>query len=822
MAKTSPIQTNFTSGELSELIAGRVDVGKYFNGASILENFYPLQYGGADRRPGTIFVAEVKDSSKSTRLISFEFSTTDTYIIEVGNQYARFFRNGGSVLEANKTITAATAANPVVITSNGHGYLDGEEILISGVVGMTEINNKRFLVANKTANTFELHDKDGNAVNGLAYTAYVSDGVANRVYEVATPYLEADIFEIDFTQSADKIYLAHQDYAPRELTRTGHTSWTLSLFNFEGGPFQPANTSAITMTPSLDTVGAGRTLTASAAYFTAAMVGGLIQVKDGWAEITGYTNTTTVTIEIFVALGTGPGATLLWAIGSWSDEFGYPGSVAFMEQRLFWASSPTEPQTIWGSETGVFENHLPGSNDADPINVEILNTKVNAVDWMLGGTDGLACGTRAGVSLLDGGGVGDAITPSNQRVRRETTYGSKKIKAKQIGENVYYVQRDGRTMREFAKANDVDINKALDMTILSSHILTSGIVDMDYQQSPNNILWCVRTDGVLAALTREIDQEVAAWSRHIIAGSYLTGSTVTESIATTPVDTYDQVWLLNKRTINSHTRRYVEYFAPPIFEDLDHAFFVDSGLTYDDPIDITGATAANPVVVTAPTHGFSDGDTIKIYEILGMTELNGNTYKIKNKTANTFELTDEDDVNINGSAFEAYVANGIVRKKVSTITGLDHLEGETVSILADGSVLTDEVVVNGAIALQSAAAVVNVGLHKKSRLQTMRFEGGSVTGTSQAKHKRIYELGLRIYRTVGFNIGASEEEAEPVEFRTADMDMDEPVPLYTGDKLIPFPPAKDGERDGYVYIEQDQPLPCTIIAIMPKAEVHDT
>lgn len=822
MPKTSPIQTNFSAGELSELIAGRVDVAKYFNGASILENFYPLQYGGADRRPGSMFVAEVKNSAKSTRLIAFEFSTTDTYIIEVGDLYMRFFRNGGSVLEGNISISGGiTQANPGVVTAASHGYNNGDEVLITGVVGMTQVNNKRFLVANKTANTFELTNKDGANVNTTGYTAYSSAGTINRVYEIATPYLEADIFDIDFTQSADRIYLAHQEYAPRELTRTGHTSWTLSLFNFEGGPFQAPNDTAITMTPSADTVGAGRTLTASSAFFTANMVGGLIKVKSGWAEITGYTSTTVVTIEIFVALATGPGATTDWAIGSWSAEYGFPGSVAFMEQRLFWASTPTEPQTEWGSETGVFDNHLPGADDTDPINAEILNTKVNAIDWMLGGTDGLACGTRAGISLTDGGGVGDAITPSNVRIRRSTTYGSKKIKPKQIGENVYYVQRDGRTMREFAK-NEYDVRKALDMTILASHILESGVDDMDYQQSPNNILWCVRGDGVLAALTREIDQEVAAWSRHIIAGTYLTGNAVAETVATIPVETYDQVWIIVKRTINGVTRRYVEYLADPMFEDLDHAFFVDSGLCYDEPVTISGATKANPVVVTATGHGFSNGDTIKIYEVLGMTELNGNTYKIKNKTANTFELTDEDDVNINGTAYGTYVADGVVRKKVSSVSGLDHLEGETVSVLADGSVLTDEVVSGGAITLQSIAAIVNVGLHKKSRLQTMRFEAGSATGTAQGKHKRIYEVFLRLYRTVGFNIGASEEEAVPFEFRTADMDMDEPVPLYTGDKQVPFPPAESDERDGYIYIEQDQPLPCTIIAIMPKAEVHDT
>ena len=129
---------SFTAGELSSSMEGRTDFAKYFNGASNIENFVVLPHGPVSRRPGTYFVSEVKTSANSTRLIPFTFSTEQTYVLEFGNQYIRFFKDNGQITEGNKTITAITAANPAVVTSSSHGYSNGDFVNISGVVGMTE------------------------------------------------------------------------------------------------------------------------------------------------------------------------------------------------------------------------------------------------------------------------------------------------------------------------------------------------------------------------------------------------------------------------------------------------------------------------------------------------------------------------------------------------------------------------------------------------------------------------------------------------------------------------------------------------------------
>lgn len=645
MGRFSPIFTNFTSGELSEYLGGRPDVQQYFNGASIIENFIPLQYGGVTRRPGTAFVAETKHQDRVARLINFEFGVEDAYIIELGHLYARFYRNGGAVLEADVTITGASATNPVTITAAGHGYANGDEVVITEIEGMTELNSRRFIVQNAMAGSFDLYDKDGNPIDGSMFTAYTSGGVVNRVYEIVTTFEEQDLFDIDYAQTSDKMYLVHQNYRPKELTRTDHTAWTLTDLAFEGGPFQPVNLDEThTMTPSAAT--GVITITSSAAYFTADMVGGFIRIKDGWAEITNFISSTVVDAEVFEDLGIAV-ATDDWSIGSWSDEFGYPGAVGLGEQRLLLGGTPTEIQTIWGSEIGVHTNFWPGdANDSDPITHEIADDGygINSIDW-ISAAERIAIGTRGGIKIGSGGGFDDPITPDNFLVRHRSSWGTKKVRKQRIGENLVYIQRFGKTVRELTQL-DIDLYQAVDRTITSSHITGDGISDMAYQQSPNSTLWCIRADGVVPTLTREIDQKVAAWARQIFAGGNATchvDHAVAESTAVMPAATYHQPWFIIRRTIGGVPKRYVEYvtepvFADPNYTDLKNAFFVDSGLKYDQPIEVTGITLGNPIVVTAPGHGLSNLMQIRLDDIVGTDILNGRTFTIGNVTADTFEL----------------------------------------------------------------------------------------------------------------------------------------------------------------------------------------
>lgn len=811
MPRTSFMSTNFSSGEFSPLLEGRVDISKYYNAAKTIENFIVTAYGGIESTPGSKFAAEIQLSSKKARLVPFQFSTIQAYMLEFGDQYIRFFKDQGTITEGDKVITGATQADPVVITSNAHGYNNDDEVLINEVVGMTELNGKRFIVANKTANTFELKDKDGNDIDGTGFTAYVSGGVCNKVVEISSPYLEAELFDLQFAQSADTLYISHNNHATRKLTRTSHIAWTLTVVDFQNGSYLPSNTTATTITPSAD-AGAGITLTASSPIFLAGHVGSSWRIKDGWVKIVGFTFTTVVTANVQEGgnLGTGVAPVTDWAEGAWSAVRGYPACVTFHEQRLWFASSIYQPQTVWASKSQDFERMDAGASDDNGLIYTIASEQVDAIRWLSSGNV-LELGTVGGVFGMRS--TSDApLTPTNVKVTRDTTYGSAFTLPKKVGSFVYYVQRNLKTIRELSFNFDIygDNRLAVDMTLLAEQITgINGIVEMAYQQSPHNTLWCVRADGQIATLTRQIDQEVVGWSRQITDGLF-------ESVAVIPSTTYDEVWVIVKRTINGVTRRYVEYFVAPTFIEQEDAFFVHSGLTLDNPITISGATQADPVVITATAHGLSNGDYAVIRNILGMTELNKRKFKIKNKTANTFELTDSSDDNIDGTGYTAYISGGEARKGVTTISGLNHLEGKTVDILVDGATHPQKIVSSGSITLDAAYGEVHVGLPYLPKLLTLRPEVQTAEGTAQGKIKRVINVTARIYKTLGFRVGTDLKQDDALFDRDF---MDQPPDLFTGDKKLQFPGGYN--KEGNILITQPYPLPLNLLAIILQINVEN-
>jgi len=747
MAKTTISFTNFTAGELSPRLDGRTDIGKYFNGCKTLENMVVHPHGAVTRRPGTKFVHEVKTSANATRLIPFEFSTTQTYILEFGNQYIRFYKDQGIITESDKTITGITQANPGVVTISSHGYSNGDHVIITEVVGMTEVNGKTFKVANKTTNTFELQDVDGNNVNTTGFTAYTSGGVANKIYEISSPYASTDLFQLKFAQSADVMYITHPSHEVEKLSRTGHTSWTLADIDFVDGPYLDANATTTTFSTSAHTVGTGRTLTASAVTginsdtgFQTTDVGRLVSFRDGYGKITGYTSTTVVTIEILIDMGSTSSSTD-WSLGSFSDTTGHPSCVTFFEQRLVFAGTSDQPQALFFSKSGQYENFTAGTNDTDAMIYTIASNKVNAIRF-LSAQRSLIVGTVGGEFVVSASGTTQPITPTNVQIQRQSSYGAANVDAVQIENVTMFLQRAKRKIRELTYNLNIDQYQATDLTLLAEHITEGGIIEMSYQQEPDSVLWCVRNDGTLLGFTYARAEQVTGWHRHIIGGSFSSGNAVVESVASIPTeDNEDEFYMIVKRTINGATRRYVEYLT--LFDygtDQEDAFYVDSGLTYS------------------------------------------------------------------GSA-------------VTTISGLDHLEGETVTILANGATHADKTVSSGAVTLDRSATKVHIGLPYTSTLQTMRAESGGEGGTSQSKDKRIHEVTLRLHETVGVEVGPNLNDMERIPFRSSAASMDAAVPLFTGDKQVEF--RDDFNTDGFVFVRQTQPLPLTVISIYPRITINE-
>ncbi len=777
MARSTVAFTNFTAGELSPRLDGRTDLGKYFNGSKVLENMVVHPHGGASRRPGTKFVHEIKTSSAQTRLIPFEFSTTQTYILELGNLYIRFFKDGGIITEGNKTISAITKANPAVVTATSHGYSDGDFIIISSVAGMNQVNNRTFKVANKTTNNFQLQDVDGNNVNSSDYQTYTSGGVANKIYQITSPWATNDIATLKFAQSADTMYLVHPDYAIRKLTRSAHTNWTISTPSLSGSPSPTIN------------------------------------------------NTTNK----------------------------YPSSVSFFEQRLVFAGSNDNPQTMWFSKSADLENFTTGSNDTDAMVYTIASNKVNAIRY-ISAQRSLIVGTVGGEFVVSASGTTQPITPTNVQIQKQSSYGSANIDAVQIENVTMFVQRAKRKVRELSYNLNIDQYQAQDMTLLAEHITEGGITEMAYQQEPDSILWCVRSDGVLLGFTYARAEEVVGWHRHKIGGVF--------GEATITVSDYSNIAIGTTITITKSDGNSVVFtseaaggtspssstgFRPnesnnTTADNIYTTINAHADFTVANPaaavvtIKETSKSGNNPITITTSDttrlattdEGHSivesvasiptDSNEDELWIIVKRT-INGTTRRYV-EYLNLFDYgTDQKD--------GFYLDSGLTYSGSATtsITGLEHLEGESVTILTDGAthpvktVSSGPVMTGGSITLDRSTSKAHFGLGYTSLLQTMRVEAPGDQSTSQAKTKRINEVTLRLHETVGAEVGANLNDMERIPFRSSAADMDTAVPLFTGDKQIEF--RDDFNTDAWIYVRQNQPLPLTLISIYPQITIND-
>lgn len=771
MPRSRFIYTNFTAGELSPRLRGRVDIDRYYNGMELGENVIIHPHGGSSRRCGTIYVDDAKHHDKAARLVKFIFSETQAYVIEMGDQILRLFNDRagvyggtGSEMVTNPGFDADTD------WTKGTGWTIGSEVathasgtassleqtlagLTAGVTYWVEFQMTAYTTGTLTP-ALGGTSGTGRTSTGWHAEAIVAgaggkiefacsadfvgslDNVTVRpagVLEIAAPWTEDQISKVRMVQYADVVYMVHPDVAPQKLSRYSHTYWTLAPVSFTATPAE-------------------------------------------------------------------------WAAGN------YPGAVTLFENRLWLMGTAQEPQTLLGSVVNDYEDLTTGTDDDDAVKYTLSGAdgQVNKILWavahkvLLMGTLGalFSAGTRDGL---------DPITPSNVRAAPESGLSVSDIQALLVEDAVIFVGRHGKKVREASYNYTKEGYITRDLTLLAEHITGSGLVDMAWTEEPDPLLWCVRDDGVMCVGTYYPSEELIGWTRVLTDGYF-------ESVTTIPGnDGYDEVWALVRREVDGNTVRYIEVFGGDFGEEIRDCFFVDAGLTYHEPADIEGATQANPVVIAATDHGFSDGNYVYISEVEGMTELNGHTYKVASAAANSFALQDEDGNDIDGTAFTAYTSGGLAEKSVLTLSGLDHLEGEEVDVLSDGSVHPACTVNSGSITLSRRGRKIHVGLAFSSRIKPVRPEGGWPLGTSQGSQKRPIKTMILFHQTVGGKVVLDNGDELTIHTRTTSDLMDQPVPLFSGAKVI----TTDGtwNRDGNFEIVQDQPLPMTVLAIAVDQDV---
>jgi hypothetical protein len=488
-------------------------------------------------------------------------------------------------------------------------------------------------------------------------------------------------------------------------------------------------------------------------------IGGTLTAKEsvnrGIVKITAYTSFTVVTCEVVDPVLTdnaGTSATTSeWAEGAWSDYRGYPRTVGFHEDRLWWASTTNDPDKKWSSQTGDYENmeYTTGLDD-ESVTAIVKGNEVSQIQWIMS-RKVMAIGAANAEFSLSAQNPEDPITPLDKKSTPQTGFSSGDIQPVMLNDSIFFLQRQGKKLGAMKFDSLTENFSVDDATLLAYGLLDSAPVNMAVSRSPDSTIWIVRTDGVLPTFTYEPKEDVQGWGRQIFGNSAAveTPTGQVQSAAVIHGSTEDEIWVNVERTINSSTVYYTELFAPRSWgSDIEDAKFVDSLVTYD-------STAS------------------------------------------------------------------------SSMSGLDHLEGETVSVFADGEVFDDAVVSSGAITLKkggavTAASTVQMGLPYTMKVRTMRLAVPQAPNALQTDVKRVTSVRTRYIRSLLGSAG-TEYDIKETEDGTVTEFMTDIGALYsTESKDTPRTNrAVQGgfQRDAYISIVSDDPVPFTCLAIVAEVEV---
>jgi hypothetical protein len=724
---TKLIKNSYNWGELSEYMAGRTDLVQYHSGCSKLINATVLPHGGVVKRSGTEYIAKAPNKAN---LVSFEFSVTDTLILEFSNLLLRFYKDGDRVMNDSIDVDGVTlpSGTPVSISTDGaHGRSTGDVVRFSDLDGgVTALNYNGNHSTEWTITVVDADDFTLDGTDGDDYTAWGSAGSVTSIYEITSPFTSEEAFEIHVTQSADVMYIAHEDHPPQKLSRFGDTDWTIADVDFTGGPFLAENlddadtfvfartggtvaadgyfptgaTGTLTATghtPFLGTAndvgtqwqisttrtdnvldtadndlntaptGSGirilgdytfstgtyetgetvilwrkqgngewqeeRTFLAATALSateeeedvfysftrkgdgsetTVNVLTAKNQVNNGVVVVTTHNSTTVANVTVVDAVqqdeatANSP-STSMWAEGAWGKFRGYPRTVQFFEDRLWWASSTNNPDTLWGSRSGKYENHSFTSLGlaTDAIIAPLKDNESSQIQWMQA-RQVMAVGAANKEYRFGNPDPDKAVTPEpgGAKSTPQTSFGSDNIQPVILNDAIFFFQRQGRKLRGM-KFDSISENfTADDATLLANTILESQPVRMAVQRVPDSIVWIVRTDGILLSFTYEPDEEIAGWARHITQNDVGVETPVGffESVAIIHGSTEDEVWVAVRRVIDGSTVRYVERFGTRIFDEVDEALMLDVAKV------VESAFVAQDIVLASDTVRANSGE----------------------------------------------------------------------------------------------------------------------------------------------------------------------------------------------------------------------
>lgn len=852
MARVNTLKASFTGGEISPRLISRTDIAKYKSGARVVENMIVQSHGGLRKRSGTKFVVEQRSNSDDVVLIPFTYNTEQSYMLMFGPSYIWFLKDQGVITYDTTAITGITRANPAVVTSAGHGLLNGSRVIIQSVSGMTELNNRQFIAANVTANTFEL-----TGIDSTGYTAYTSGGTVGEIVELATTYTENELPELNVCQTNDTLYIAHQSHPLRKLTRSSHTAWTLEEPSITTGPFRTINpTTSIKISvssPSSSTsygtwpVGATFTMTCTSNIFHADMVGGLFRLNEEGGG-TGIQNApvgdTTASIaanQMYTNEGNIYGVYQVSGATNWSSFTRVPdheaGTVRVSgKSGHYFDSDYLHP--------GYSIVRITGYTSPTQVSAQIVRYQMPASVVSFGtsfweeGAWSDYRGYPAAVALYE-----NRLFLAGSLSEPATIWGSKSGSYEDFSDgtedNDALVYRVGSGVADAIR------------WLMSGRVLTAGTSSGEYAiaassqneaLTPSNFKVSPQTSfGTSSAPPIRVDQAVLYPQRNgITANPSLRLREFAYSFQNDAYNSTD-ISIFAEHIFGAGYSRLAYLLQPNALIFANRTDGVLAGCTYERAQEVVawhrhilGGENARALTIGAIPGASGDELWMSVRRVIGeQTDrvLEDGTVRATetgedrvleddtNTTVQYIEVLQQqfEDTDDKEDAF--FLDSGLTYSgpSTTTISGLYHLRNTDVTYLSNGAIGTGTVSANGILTLSTATTKCHIGLPYTAAFETEDLDAGAQAGTGQARAKRISQVWLRLINSLGGKYGTTSANQKTILYRTPSTVHGSSPDLFTGYKELDMPSGWD--REAVVRCEHSDPLPFHVLGVVAEMSV---
>jgi len=859
------LNRSFAAGEISPLLFSRLDLDKFQTGVALCQNCETTAQGPLQNRPGFQYILEAGNGALPVMLMPFAFSTEQTFALEFGDFYLRFHTNGGTLLEpALQVISIANGPNPIYTTLAPHGFLVGEWAQLGVVASMPALSGRWVIIASTpSTNTFTATDLSGAPIDTSSMPAFTGSSVVARVYEIATPYAAADLFGLHYVQSADVLTLVHENYAPRELRRLGATNWSLEVIQFASALPAPqsngASPAAIDHTyrvvavannafsaPSVPTT-CNNDLTIPGRYnvvsWSSVPNGVLYYVykllSGNWVFVgfsfggTYIIDDSSVvpnpSVQVYSGIGSPPVAASSAVVPSSTGVSVIPFPVSGSIVYNYVVTSLSDDATEESIASGVVSvtNDLTVSPNKNTVRwpavpgVRQYNVYrgVNGIYGLLGRADhdctfedqNILPDTSTTPPIQINPFLGDGNYPravsyfeqrrafGGTRNAPQTLWLTRSGTERNLGFSFPTRDDDGITLRVVAREANT-IRHIVPMNDLM--LLTSG-GEWKVAASDTGALTPANASAKPQGYTGASNVQPVVTNRTILFAQDR-GGAIRELEFSWQQQGYqtENVSILAPHLFDYHAVRQLAFTRSPLqalWSVREDGVLL--GMTYVPEHEIRAWHQHTTDGVFESICSVAEGDEDALYAVVRRT-VNGREVRyIERRHTRRFDE----------AADQFFVDAGVsyIGAPAITFSGLYHLEGKRVSILADGGVSPPQVVVDGAVTIDAPASKVHIGLPYVARVQTLPLSI-QTQAFGQGTMKNLNKVFLRVSASNGFTAGPTFDKLRPYPTRLYE-ELGTPPLLVTDEVPIALDPM--WQRNGQICMQQDQPLSMTVLGM---------